>query len=49
MVMTTVHTASARDSEPGRAAVEETQPQFSDKVYPYAAVPVRGGWLVIQM
>jgi cell division septation protein DedD len=53
MVMTTTSTpAPQRDSSnppaTGDAPELQQQPRFQ-QVHPYAAVPVRGGWLVFQL
>ena len=51
MVLTTasVPATAARDDEQPQPLAEEQSPQPPSQVHPYAAVPVRGGWLVIQL
>jgi hypothetical protein len=36
-------------AQPAPQAVPISQQQSSQQLYPYAAVPVRGGWLIVQM
>jgi hypothetical protein len=40
---------SARVVLTGAVVPSEAQPMPAEQVHPYAAVPVRGGWLVFQM
>jgi hypothetical protein len=48
MVLTMASNLKARGKAVRHQVVSDTEP-FAYQVYPYAAVPVRGGWLVFQL